>query len=145
RSQITDRREARQERIGAAPRADEFRQSAQPDRAAGFERQVEPARLGIVGAGNRIVGAGDARILQAEVQPVAGHGLELGAEAGSDEIAEQAPFRLRSAPVAGLRSVKAWSIGYAAPDQAPAVVRHPLHDLPAARIAPTDMGSVRAA
>ena len=65
----------------------------QPDRAAGFERQVEPARAGIVGARDRIVGAGDARILETEIQPVAGHGLELGAEAGSDEVAEQAPFR----------------------------------------------------
>ena len=77
------------------------RQSPQPDLAAGFERQVEPARLGIVGARDRIVGAGDARILQAEVQPVAGHGLELGAEAGSYEVAEQAPFRFGLAPVTG--------------------------------------------
>ena len=36
-------------------------------------------------------------------------------------------------------------IGHAAPYQAPAVVRYPLHDLSAARIAPADMGSVRTA
>src|SRR5258705_6569660 len=145
RSQKTDRREARQERIGAAPRRDKLRQSPQPDRAAGFERQVEPARAGIVGAGDRIVGAGDAGILQAEVQPVAGHGLELGAEAGPYEVAEEAPFRFGSALVTGLRPVIGWSIGYASPDKTPAVVRHPLHDLSAPRVAPADMGSVGAA
>src|SRR4051794_16051310 len=93
RSQKTDRREARQECISAAPRPDKSRQSPQPDPATGFERQVEPARTGIVGACDWIVGSGDARILQAKLQPVAAHGLELGAEAGPDEVPQQAPFQ----------------------------------------------------
>src|ERR1700756_1866115 len=135
RSQKADGREARQERIGTAPRPDKSRQSPQPDRAAGFERQVEPARLGIVGAYDRIVGAGDARILQAKVQPVAGQGLELGAEAGSYKVAEKAPFRLGFVLIT-LRRIIGWSIRYATPNKAPAVIRHPLHDLPAPRIAP---------
>src|SRR6202795_830967 len=99
RSQKANRREARQERIGAAPRRDKLRQFPQPDRAAGFKRQVEPTRAGTVGAYDRIVGAGDARILKTKIQPVAGHGLELGAEAGTNEVAKQAPFRLGLIPI----------------------------------------------
>src|SRR5258707_10044874 len=144
RSQKADRREARQESIGAAPRPDKLRQFPQPDRAAGFERQVEPARAGAVGAYDRIVGAGDARILKTKIQPVAGHGLELGAEAGTNEVAEQAPFRLGLIPIT-LRRLIGWSIGHAAPNKAPAVIRYALHDPPAPRIAPADMGSIGAA
>ena len=44
-----------------------------------------------------------------------------------------------------LRRLIGWSIGHATPNKAPAVVRYPLHDLPASRVAPADMGAMGAA
>jgi len=89
-AQITDRGDAGQERIGAAAGLDKPRQAAQTDRFARLQRQVEPARVRLVGAQQGIVGAGDTGILQAKVQPVARHRLELRAEIGAEETAEQA-------------------------------------------------------
>src|SRR3954471_13418755 len=149
RTQETDRLEARQERIGAAPRRDKVRKCRQPELPAEFERHVEPAVVGTVGAGDRIVGAGDARILQAKIQPIAGHRLELGAEARAYEVAEQAPFRFVSVTrlrrIIGVRRIIGWAIGHPAPYKAPAVIRYPLYDLPTSRVAPADMGSMGAA
>src|SRR5437588_1622713 len=140
RPQETDRREAWQERIGAAPRRDESWQSRQPDGSAGFERQVEPAAVEIISTYDRIIGSGDARILQAKVQPIAGHGLELGAEARPDEVAQQAPSGFVQNTSA--RPIIGRSIGYATPNKTPTVIRDPLHDLAASRVAPPDMGSI---
>src|SRR6202008_926568 len=89
RTEIADRRDAGQESVGPAPGANKARQTSQSEGVARFEHDVEPAGFASVGADQGFVGAGHARILQADIDPIGTHRLELGPETGTDEIAEQ--------------------------------------------------------
>src|SRR5205807_1659174 len=100
-------------------------------------RHVKPAGLSFVTTHYRIVRSCNSRILQAEVQPVAAHGLELRAEARPDEVAQQPPFF-----IVMRGGIIGRSIRHAAWHQTPAVVGHPLHDLSTSRITTPDVSAV---
>ena len=152
RSQIADRREARQERIGAAPRRDELRRYraariAPPD-LSGRSNQLVPESLAPVIGSLEPVMRGSCRPRFSQSQDMA-----------SNWAPRLAPMKLPSRPCSGsgfefvplgfvvitLRRIIKWSIRHATPNKAPAVVRYPLHDLPASRVAPADMGAMGAA